>query len=82
MTLAGSREPQSAPSPSLGILALDGSPRYVAVRTFLEVQSCPWPRAAESKSTKDSTVPDGAPWDIVDEWGVQSFPASDPPANW
>jgi hypothetical protein len=20
--------------------------------------------------------------DIVDEWGVQSFPASDPPANW
>jgi hypothetical protein len=23
-----------------------------------------------------------APHDIVDEWGVQSFPASDPPANW
>jgi hypothetical protein len=21
-------------------------------------------------------------WDIVDEWGDQSFPASDPPANW
>jgi hypothetical protein len=20
--------------------------------------------------------------DIVDQWGVQSFPASDPPANW
>ena len=20
--------------------------------------------------------------DIVDEWGVQSFPASDPPSNW
>jgi hypothetical protein len=20
--------------------------------------------------------------DIVDQWGVQSFPASDPPSNW
>ncbi len=22
------------------------------------------------------------PVDIVEEWGVQSFPASDPPSNW
>jgi hypothetical protein len=21
-------------------------------------------------------------WDLVDEWGDQSFPASDPPSNW
>jgi hypothetical protein len=21
-------------------------------------------------------------WDIVDQWGEDSFPASDPPANW
>jgi hypothetical protein len=23
-----------------------------------------------------------AGWDLVDQWGAQSFPASDPPANW
>jgi hypothetical protein len=27
----------------------------------------------------DAALP---PDDIVDQWGLQSFPASDPPANW
>jgi hypothetical protein len=29
-----------------------------------------------------TTSPTGSPTDIVEEWGVQSFPASDPPMNW
>jgi hypothetical protein len=32
-------------------------------------------RPAEAKSIR-------VPVDIVEEWGLQSFPASDPPANW
>ena len=30
----------------------------------------------------EATKPLPLPVDIVEEWGLQSFPASDPPANW
>ena len=35
------------------------------------------PAAASGRGPANRTVPD-----IVDVWGCDSFPASDPPANW
>jgi len=40
---------------------------------------------AEAPSEQNAVLPPGLDeerLDIVDEWGLQSFPASDPPANW
>jgi hypothetical protein len=52
----------------------------------LEGEESPRPRLRPPPSTRgtdDVETPIWDPdWDVVDEWGAQSFPASDPPANW
>jgi len=41
------------------------------------------PAPAERRLPDDALVaPAGSGPDIVDVWGQDSFPASDPPANW
>jgi hypothetical protein len=59
------------------------------IPSFPEVLGVLSPEWSRMSSLPMSTLPSmeadhavGQPWDMVDEWGVQSFPASDPPSNW
>jgi hypothetical protein len=58
---------------ALGLLLVSGA---------LEAESSPWPRRTTPSPTDARTRVELLAWDLVDEWGAQSFPASDPPANW
>jgi hypothetical protein len=82
MTPVRPQEPQPAFFSLTGIPALDRESGRLPVQTVFEGPCCPWLQARGSTATGASIGPDAAPWDIVDEWGLQSFPASDPPANW
>jgi hypothetical protein len=44
------------------------------------VDAAPHPEGTTRRTTPATRR--RAPIDLVEEWGLQSFPASDPPSNW
>ena len=73
--------PAHRPGPTTGAVTLPVGLGLVVSPGLREGDCCPWPRVREPAS-KGLGGARALSWDIVDEWGVQSFPASDPPANW
>ena len=69
-TLSRHREPPLRPGPLVGTAGIDLADVDLLLRDVLDLAR---PVTAD---------PGRAVEDIVDEWGRQSFPASDPPANW
>jgi len=54
-----------------------------------QAQPSPTPRATSSyeagsrhPAVEIAAAADPPPFDLVEEWGIESFPASDPPSNW
>jgi hypothetical protein len=65
--------------------------RHPELQMAQESVSCAAPsRTTEPAVTRRGSTVEGRrsvwaaspPIDVVDQWGMQSFPASDPPANW
>ena len=74
-------------------VAVSASEPVVSGDGASEPNVCSWPRLAgpppqiqadrgAEPADRSAQVFDWLPQDIVEEWGLQSFPASDPPANW
>jgi hypothetical protein len=87
MTLTRARHRPEPASPEAADLPDPGADSDIP--SFPEVLVAPspyWsPISSLPISTLFSTETDpavGEAWDMVDEWGLQSFPASDPPSNW
>lgn len=77
------QSPRSGPEP-LRVIARLAGPKGVApvlLPKLLHGDSCPWPRVDEEPADRRARGGDERR-DIVEEWGIGSFPASDPPANW
>jgi hypothetical protein len=70
------------PVPTAGCFASRSALGVLQLPDVFEPGSSPWPRVRTPSFPKAHTNAEFLAWDIVDEWGAQSFPASDPPANW
>ena len=85
ITRATPSEPASPETPdSIGPRTSAEAPSFPEV---LGALSCKWSRTSSVPttalpSTKADEAVGGRAWDVVDEWGLGSFPASDPPSNW
>lgn len=86
MTPVRALVPEPAPPARPGRFDIwSGSELLLACGVF-HGESCPWPYVGTPSPGlapgRKLRGPEFSAWDIVDEWGAQSFPASDPPANW
>ena len=72
--------PVPGPPPAPGCLTAPRL-RLLALQHPVEGDSSPWPRLVKATSTQRRIAAADPAWDAVDEWGLQSFPASDPPPN-
>jgi hypothetical protein len=80
MTLTRALPPEAAKTPDrVGAGTESDIPGLPEV---LGAFSCKWSRMSTFPSTRADDAVSSQAWDMVDEWGLQSFPASDPPSNW